>query len=222
MRLAMLVRWLDADESGLLLTGLALTAALLCFLGVCLVLDPGLSIKLLAVTGATLIGGRTAAIVAGLEIGLTSTVIASLLILVNSAWLLVVVPLFSSIQSHVVEHRMLKRFFDSVSSRAATQHRLFDALGGWALALFIWLPFPMTGGLAGAVIGLLLGLGMRRLMLIVLPSMWAGIVCWTYGFEYLFLFTGTTGKVICYGVTGAILIWSLLLRFRQPAGQVSS
>ena len=69
-----------------------------------------------------------------------------------------------------------------------------------------------TGAIVGSLIGLVLGIPLRRLMYLVILSMWSGIVMWTFGMEFVYLFAGTTGKIICYAVTAGVLGYSLALR----------
>jgi hypothetical protein len=47
--------------------------------------------------------------------------------------------------------------------------------------------------------------------------MWVGIFTWSVGFEHLIALTGVTGKIICWAVTGAILLYSVIARVRQVA-----
>jgi hypothetical protein len=45
--------------------------------------------------------------------------------------------------------------------------------------------------------------------------MWVGVFTWTWGIDYLFLFTGTAGHIIAWVLTGAFLVWSAVIRFRE-------
>jgi hypothetical protein len=44
--------------------------------------------------------------------------------------------------------------------------------------------------------------------------MWVGVVSWTYGIDWIFLFTGKTGHIVAWVVTGICLLWAGVTRFR--------
>ena len=81
--------------------------------------------------------------------------------------------------------------------------------------IFIWLPFPFTGAFLGALIGLLMGIHMVRLIPVVLVTMWIGVVRWTWGIDFVFLFTGTAGRVPAWVLTVVFLIYSVVIRLRD-------
>jgi uncharacterized membrane protein len=212
--LSLPVRHLSSEERGLLLAGMTLLSTGVAALAVCWLLDEAAFLRIGAVIVAAVIGGRTPAILAGLEVGLGSGAIVALLILTNTSWLLLALPVFSLFHRRMVEAGALGGLLGAVEHRARKRKRLVATLGGWALAALVWLPLPMTGAFVGAIIGRLMGMPLIRLMVLVLASMWVGVASWTLGFEYLFVFGGLLGKVVCYGVTGVILVWSLALRVR--------
>ncbi len=80
--------------------------------------------------------------------------------------------------------------------------------------LFIWLPFPFTGAFLGALIGLLMGIPLVRLVPIVLVTMWIGVVTWTWGIDFVILFTGTAGRVTAWMLTGVFLVYSVVIRLQ--------
>jgi len=41
-----------------------------------------------------------------------------------------------------------------------------------------------------------------------------GVVSWTYGIDWIFLFTGKNGHIVAWAVTGGCLLWALAGRFR--------
>ena len=205
------------EEQALFSVGLLLALMVGVVLGGLWWIDQALVGKAVAVMAAVIVGGRIPAVLTGLEVGLGSGAIIALLSLFNSCWLLLAFPLFSSFHRRAVELQLLGGLFGAVEDRAREQQRLLAAFGIWALSIFVWLPFPLTGGFVGAVIGLLLGVPVLRLIALVLLSMWAGIATWTLGFEYLYLIEGQGGRIACWVITAAILIWSLAARVRRTA-----
>ena len=76
------------------------------------------------------------------------------------------------------------------------------------------MPFPGTGAFFGALIGLMLGMPMTRLAPLLFLSLWAGVISWTYGIDWLFVFTGRTGHIVAWVLTGLLLLWAAISRFR--------
>ncbi|MFQ5867804.1 MAG: small multi-drug export protein [bacterium] len=178
------------------------------------IIYPELFGKITAIITASLVGGRAGAILAGMELKFHPLLITILLFTFNSIWLLVFYPLFVSFYEHGVEPRILGGMLSSTKRLAEIQKRKVIKIGNWGLPFFVWLPFPWTGAVVGSIIGFLMGMPAKRIMLLVIPSMLIGIVSWTFGFKYLFILTGTVGKIISIFLVGIILISSLLSRFR--------
>lgn len=198
-----------------LAAGVLLLLALATLLALAVAVDRNLFVRAGAVIVASLVGGRMPAVLTGLEVGFHSTIIAALLMLINTGWLFVAYPLFVLFSKQLREFRLLGKMLSGTSDRATTQARTVQRLGTWALPVFIWLPFPMTGAVVGAAIGLLLGMPHRRLLYVVVLSMWCGILSWSFGFEQLFDLGGLTGRVACYVITAAIIVYSIVVRIRQ-------
>ena len=145
---------------------------------------------------ASIAGGRTTAILAGLEFKLHPAIISSLVFFINLSWLCTMLPLLITFYHHLVEIKYVGRILESTKERAQSQKSKVALWGSWALPVFIWLPFPFTGSFAGAVIGFLLGIPMTRLLTIVISSMLVGIVSWTYGFDYFFFVPRIAWRII--------------------------
>jgi uncharacterized membrane protein len=211
---------LDVRGRRTLVAGGLLLGVLVLVLGSSLIADRTLFTKLTAVIAATFFGGRMTGILTGLELDLGPITTAAVMMLFNTAWLLLMLPFFASLSNRAARRGRLTRFFAPSRDRTGTQARTIEAFGTWALPVFIWLPFPLTGAFAGAAIGLLLGMAWRRLLIVVLSSMWIGITSWSFGIDYLILFTGTTGRIVCWVVTGAVVLYTLASRWRHtPEGR---
>ena len=200
----------------ILLTIGALVAALnLSALGVLWVTNPAVFARVMAILGAAYVGGRMAGILTGLELGLGNLTTAMVIILLNTGFLLLALPLFQMATDRFNPPGWLASFFRGAEQRARSQNTRLQSLGIFGLVLFIWLPFPFTGAFLGALIGLLMGVPMVRLVPIVLGTMWIGVFTWTWGFDYIFLFTGTAGHVVAWALTGAFLVFSVVTRLRD-------
>jgi uncharacterized membrane protein len=191
------------------------TEAFIFYVGCCLFASEGLTLLILwflqresaleivAVLTASIISGRTASILAGQELGLHPLSIILILSIWNSGVLFVLLPLIVDFSQDVLKGRFLGNMLDSTRK-----------YGPWGLPLFVWLPFPWTGALVGAVIGFLMGMSVKKALLIIVPSMVVGVVSWVFGFQYLFILTGVIGKIICV----VLLVGMLLFPFLRILG----
>lgn len=169
-----------------------------------------LTLEIVAVISASVLSGRTASIITGQELGLHPLSIILALSIWNSSVLLVLLPLIVKFSHSVIKVRFLGNILDSTRRMAEVQKNRVRKYGPWGLPLFVWLPFPWTGALVGAVVGFLIGMSVKGALLIVIPSMVAGIVSWVFGFQYLFILTGVIGKTICIILLGGILLFPFL------------
>ncbi len=202
------------------------TEAFIFYVGCCLFASEGLTLLILwflqresaleivAVLTASIISGRTASILAGQELGLHPLSIILILSIWNSGVLFVFLPLIVAFSQDVLKGRLLGNMLDSTRKRAEAQKSRISKYGPWGLPLFVWLPFPWTGALVGAVIGFLMGMPVKKALLIVVPSMVVGVVSWVFGFQYLFILTGVIGKIICV----VLLVGMLLFPFLRILG----
>jgi uncharacterized membrane protein len=178
---------------------------------------PDLTKRVVAVIAASLLFGRTASILTGLEVGLASYSITLVLLVCNSTWLLIFFPLVVASYYQVVEKRVIGRIVESTKRIAEAQKAKTSKYGPWGLAFFIWLPFPWTGALIGSVIGFLFGMPTKRIVAVAIPSMLIGVVSWVVGFRYLIVFTGTVGKTASLAFLVSLFLFPVLKnRNNQP------
>jgi uncharacterized membrane protein len=208
----------QAAARKVLVGGVALAGLALAALATLFAVDPHLFARVAAVLGATFAGGRMTGILTGLELGLGTLATAVTIICLNSCWLLIAVPLFEMATGRIDPRRLLGPIFRGAERRARSQTRRMRNLGAAGLVLFIWLPFPLTGAFVGALIGLLMGISLVRLVPLVLASMWIGVLTWTWGFRTLFVFTGSAGHAAAWIITGCFLVYSVVVRARESEG----
>jgi uncharacterized membrane protein len=179
------------------------------------VVDPALAAQIIAVMTASTIGGRMASVLTGLEFGMHSVFLIVLLGVFNISWLFVFFPLIVTFSHHMmIKLKLVGKMLDSTQKTAERQKERITKYGTWGLALFIWLPLPWTGSLVGAIVGFLIGLSITRTTVVAVSSMLLSVLSWVFGFKYLLLFTGNTGKVISIFILGTILSFSLYFRLR--------
>ena len=201
------------------------TEAFIFYLGCCLFASEGLTflilwflhrelaLEIVAVMTASVLSGRIASILTGQELGLQPLLIIFTLSIWNASVLLVLLPLIVSFSHNVIKVRFLGNILDSTRKRAEVQKSRIRKYGPWGLPLFVWLPFPWTGALIGSFVGLLIGMSMKRVLLIVMPSMVVSIISCVFGFQYFYMFTGVIGKTICIILLVGILLFPFLRVF---------
>jgi len=205
----------------LLAVGVLVAVLNLAALGVLWATNTALFTRVIAVLGAAYVGGRMAGILTGLELGLGNLVTSMVIILLNTGFLMLALPLFQLATrrlagtTHPASSRWLASILHGSEQRARSQNQRLKSLGTFGLVLFIWLPFPFTGAFLGALIGLLMGISMVRLVPIVLITMWIGVFTWTWGIDYIFLFTGTAGHIVAWVLTGTFIVYSVVIRVRD-------
>jgi uncharacterized membrane protein len=198
--------------------GALVAAGNLTALGALWATDTALFAKVTAVLGAAYVGGRMAGILTGLELGLGKAITSMVIILFNTGFLLLALPIFRIATRSVNPPQWLGKRFRSSELRARSHRQRLQNLGLFGLVLFIWLPFPFTGAFLGALIGLLMGISIVRLVPIVLVTMWIGVATWTWGIDFVILFTGTAGRVTAWMLTGVFLVYSVMIRLRAGGG----
>ena len=180
------------------------------------VVDTVFAAQIIAVMTASTIGGRMASVLTGLEFGMHSVFLIVLLSVFNISWLFVFFPLIVTFSHHMmIKLKLVGKILDSTQKTAERQKERITKYGTWGLALFIWLPLPWTGSLVGAAAGFFVGLSIKRTTVVAVLSMFLSVVSWVFGFKYLLLFTGNTGKIIAIFILGTLLSLSLYFRLRD-------
>jgi len=201
-------------EAFIFCLGCCLFASELVALSILWFVQHELALKIAAVITASIPSGRTASILTGQELGLHSLSIILLLSIWNSSMLFFFLPLIVTFSHNVKKLRFLGNMLESTRKTAEVQRSRIRNYGPWGLPVFVWLPFPWTGALVGAAIGLMIGMSVKRALLIVVPSMIVGIVSCVFSFQYLTVLTGVMGKTICT----ILLVGLLLVPFLRMLG----
>ena len=160
-----------------------------------LVKNPSLTLKIAGVVTTNILGGRMSSILAGYELGIPPLIIILVLFNLNFAWTCLVFPLFIAMHRQVLKHGILLKLIRSVERSAQGVTNSISKMGIIGVPLFIWLPFPWTGALIGSIVGYFTGLSVGKILFLMTISLMAGTISWVYGFRYLFILSGTPGKV---------------------------
>jgi uncharacterized membrane protein len=157
--------------------------------------NPSMTLKIAGLVTANIVGGRMSSILAGYELGIPPLIIVLVLFNLNFAWTCLIFPLFITLHRQVLKYGILVKLIKSAERSAQAVTSSIAKMGIIGMPLFIWLPFPWTGALIGSIVGYFIGLSVRKILLLMTISLMAGTICWVYGFRYLFILSGTPGKV---------------------------
>ena len=185
------------------------------FLVVVAVVRPALFGKMIALISASLAGGHLTAIPAGLGLGFRPLELICFLSFFNLMWLLLIYSLVIKLSDRATGHKLIGQMVRDTHAIAHSQKARVSRFGMLGLAIFVWLPFPWTGSMVGAVIGLLMGMSTERIMFVVVPSMFLGITTWTVCFTYLFDLMARLEQWFSFALAACIILLALLLRFHR-------
>lgn len=159
-----------------------------------LVLNPSLVAKILSMISANHLGGRLAFIGVGLEFDFPTSLIIFIIVFYNTTYLLIVNSLIVFLWEQTEKSRITKHFIESMKKKAKERIRIMKKWNWVSISLFVWLPFPMTGAVMGSLIAHIEGYNIKNALLMVIPSMWIGVICWTLWFDELYGFIESFGK----------------------------
>jgi uncharacterized membrane protein len=206
------------------IVGLILLAVELLGVGVLFMVAPAVPLKIAGVIATTGVGGQAGAIIAGLRVfGLRPWPLAAVLSAFNLVHLCLFFPLFTSLYHRAARMRFIGKIAVSTHRAAERQKDRVSRLGALGLPLFIWLPFPWTGTLVGAVIGYLMGIRTGRIMLIAVPTMLLSVLTWIFGVSYLVMLTEIKTELTVVVLLGLVALFTYLRihsrRSREEAGE---
>jgi uncharacterized membrane protein len=191
--------------------GIAMLGLNLVLIAFCAVFRFSLAAKIISMIVASHIGGRLAIIAVGLESVLPAYLVIIIIILYNTTFLLLMYSIFIFITSSVKKHKLLGSHFDSIKNKVKKRKRLFKKWNRFAIALFVWLPLPWTGAVIGSYLAHFEGFSTKDTLIIVVPSMWIGIITWTLWFDDLYKFIENFGKNKTLFITLFLLVIPFLV-----------
>lgn len=158
------------------------------------VTDSLLAGKILSMIGANHLGGRLACITVGLEFEISSFFIILILIIYNTTYLMIVYSIVVYFSEKAKKFTFIKNFIESIQKKAQRTARMAKKWNWVSLAVYVWVPLPMTGAVMGSILAYMEGYKSRETFLIVIPSMWVGVVSWTLWFNKLYRFIESIGE----------------------------
>lgn len=200
------------SEKDLFISGVVLLAFELVLVAVLAAADHPMVLKIVPVIAASLIGGRMASVLSGLELGLQPIPLIVMLFFFNIMWLMISFPLLVGLFNRVLSWKFLRRASDQIKKQALKRRDKISPLGRLGLFIFVWLPLPWTGAVIGSLVCYSMGMGIKQSMGLVIPAMLVGIISWVYGFKGLIIVTGVVGKIASLALLAIFLIYQYIPR----------
>ncbi len=177
--------------------------------------------SIFAMAVAHMIAGKGVSVVQGLAMGLHPAIILILATVSDLVLMLLAYPVFVFAYEHFFEtplfQRHMRRVFES-AQRSMDRIGRFKALG---VFMFVWLPFWMTGVLAGSILGYSMGLKSWVTLVSAALGTFTSIVIWLFFSNQVISAVGwMNDQLIGLGVLAlllAMLAWRRRKRLRQAA-----
>jgi len=169
---------LSTPEGHILEIGLILILLSVIALGLGYLRFPEKAHVFLGMSATNVLFGRAAGISFGYSFELGNVLVIITNIIIETILVLIFYPLFVFSWQSILVIEPLKNFMKRMSIVAEFHHDTIRRYGIIGLFMFVWLPFWMTGPMAGCAVGYLLGLNPWKNLTIVLSSTCLAIVCW--------------------------------------------
>ncbi|MBS3820114.1 small multi-drug export protein [bacterium] len=157
-------------------------------------INPIFAGKILSMIGANHLGGRLACISVGLEFEISSFSIILILIAYNTTYLMLAYSVVVFFSERAKKFPIIRNSINSMQNKAQKTARIARKWNWVSIALYVWFPLPMTGAVMGSILSYLEGNKSKHTMLMVISSMWVGVVSWTLWFDRLYELIEKLGK----------------------------
>jgi uncharacterized membrane protein len=174
---------------GLILLGIELVLFILCA-----ILDQASAAKFLSMLAANHIGGRLPFITVGLENGFKPSLIIPIIMFYNTTYILLMYSFFVFLSQGIKKFKFVAKAIESMKTKAEKRKLSFKRWSRLGIAFFVWIPLPWTGAAIGSFIANLEGYRHKETLLVVIPSMWIGVISWTLWFDELYKFVDRIGR----------------------------
>ena len=140
----------------------------------------------LTVGFAHLLAGRAISIAQGTYAGLPKLAITTIAVYADIMVMLLVYPVFVFSYENLFEGRFFQKRLKPMLDSAQSGMDRFGKGKAVGVFCFVWLPFWMTGIIAGTILGYLLGLRTWVTLLAASLGSLAAVASWVYAYDLLF------------------------------------
>lgn len=199
-----------SDRNVVFLLGVVLLFSIVCIIVYLFIFDPHLAAKIVSMITASHIAGRLAFIGVGLEFKFPIPELIGIIIFYNTAYVFVVYSLMMFLWDQTLRIKFVHKYVESTKEKAIKKTKELKKWSWFGVAFYVWVPLPWTGALMGSLIAHIEGYNTRDTFLIVIPSMWIGVVTWTIWFDELYKFFERVGRGRTITLTLLIIFLPLL------------
>jgi uncharacterized membrane protein len=171
---------------------------------------PSLSLKIISMVIAFHLGGRLAIIGTGLEFNFSTLTILLIILTYLTAFLLIMLSVIGFLWAKAQKIKLFKNFVETRMKKAEQRAETMKKWSWIGLVIFVWLPFPMTGAIMGFLIARAEGYKSLTSIMIAIPSMWFGVVCWIIWFDELYKIIDKIGPQLTTYVTILLVLLPFL------------
>lgn len=191
------------------LIGIVLLVIEIVIIIVMFLLKPSLSIKIISMVTAFHLGGRLAIIGTGLELNFSTLSIIFIILTYLTTFLLIMLSVIGFLWVRAQEFKLFKNFVETRMKKAEKRAKTLKKWSWIGIVAFVWMPFPMTGAIMGFLIARAEGYKSLTSIMMVIPSMWFGVVCWTLWFDELYKLIEKIGPQLTRYVTILLVLLPL-------------
>ena len=169
---------LATPEGYILQIGLIMSLFFTTLLGLGYIYYPEKAHVFTGMSATNILFGRAAGISFGYSFELGNILVIITNIIIETILVLIFYPLFVFSWNSILVIKPLRRIMERTSIAAETHQDTIRKYGIIGLFMFVWIPFWMTGPMAGCAVGYLLGLSPWKNLTIVLSSTCLAVICW--------------------------------------------
>jgi len=193
----------------MLAVGLGMGVLELAFLTWATATEAATGLRIVSMLAASHVAGRLAFIGAGFEVGFDALTVMAIASFHNTMVVLITYPAFLLVSERL---GVVGRLFAGLQEKVRSTRNLRTRWNLAGIAVFVWVPLPMTGAVIGALIAHFEGFAPRQVLAVVLGAMIVGVVTCTLAFEPLYKWMNGMGPHVTLGLTIFLLLLPLLIR----------
>jgi uncharacterized membrane protein len=203
---------LSSTESHMLIVGLLLALGIAVAVGIGLMLAPQATLDYAAVIGLNLVIGRAGGMSYGFASGLGHLDVVLCNLVVETAQVLVVYPLFVLAWRQLIDVRRMAPMLEQLRAVAESGQDRVRRYGIAGLFVFVFMPFWMTGPVVGAIIGFLIGLRPAVNLAVVLSATALAIVVYARFLEQMDAWASAVHPYAVFALIVALAVLAWLAR----------
>lgn len=197
-------------EGRILIVALCSILAYCIYLGILFFTSNKLFQIIVGMTATHLVFGRAAGMSFGYTMGLGNEYVLVINMIIETIVVILFYPLFVLSWEKLLVIKQLNNFMAKISKNAEKNRKVIKKYGLFALTLFVFIPFWMTGPLVGAAIGFIIGFSWWLTFISVLGGTYIAIFVWGFLLRELHEKISTYGPFVPLILLGLLVIISII------------